>query len=96
MSIYSLSSYTYKLNDDINKNAKLNTVKISETAGDGLSVRIDNNATLEFKNVKDGSSYTVTSCKIFQLPFALQMTERNSAARFYDKITVTGLSLIHI
>lgn len=90
MSIYSLSSYTYKLNDDIDKNAKLNTVKISETAGDGLSVRIDNNATLEFKNVKDGSSYTVTSCKIFQLPFALQMTERNSAARFYDKITVTG------
>lgn len=90
MSIYSLSSYTYKLNDDINKNAKLNTVKISETAGDGLSVRIDNNATLEFKNVKDGSSYTVTSCKIFQLPFALQMTQRNKAARFYDKITVTG------
>ncbi len=90
MSIYSLSSYTYKLNDDIDKNAKLNTVKISETAGDGLSVRIDNNATLEFKNVKDGSSYTVTSCKIFQLPFALQMTQRNKAARFYDKITVTG------
>ena len=90
MSIYALTSYTYKFNDDIDKNAQLNTIKIRETAGDGLSVRIDNNATLEFTNTKDNSSYTVTGCKIFQLPFSLQLTQRANAARFYNKLTVTG------
>lgn len=90
MSLYALTSYTYTLNDDQNPKAQTKTVRISDTAGEGLSVRIDNNATLEFHNVKDDSVYTVTHCKIFQLPFALQMTDRNSAARFYDKITVTG------
>lgn len=90
MSIYSLTSFTYQLNDDLDSSATLNTVTISDTAGTGKAVKIANGVTLQFKNITDGSTYRITGAKVFQLPFELQMTDRNTAARFYDRLKITG------
>lgn len=90
MSIYSLTSFTYKLNDDLNSSATLQTVTIGDTPGTGKSVRIANGVTLQFNNITDGATYRITSAKVYQLPFELQMTDRNTASRFYDRLKISG------
>lgn len=90
MSIYALTSFTYELNDDLDASATQQTVTVSDTAGAGKSVRIANGVTLQFTNITDGSTYRITSAKVFQLPFELQMTDRNTASRFYDRLKITG------
>lgn len=90
MSIYSLTSFTYQLNDDLDSNAAQQTVAISDTPVTENAIRIANGVTLQFKNITDGATYRITGANVFQFPFELQMTDRNTASRFYDRLKITG------
>lgn len=85
MTIYSLTEFNYVLNSN-----KIETANITDTQSAGTAKRITDKVSLQFSNTADGAKYTISNAKVFRLPFALQMTDRNTAARFYDRLTVTG------
>ncbi|MDD4843747.1 MAG: type II secretion system protein, partial [Anaerotignum sp.] len=90
MSVFALSKFTYRLNDDINSAAPTVTVLADTTPGTNKAVKITNKVSLEFYNTADSSRYTISNAMVYQFPFSLQMTDRNTAARFYDRLTITG------
>ncbi len=90
MTIYSLTSFTYRLNADLYPSTGTVTVEVASSAGTNKAVKITDRVSLQFSNTVDGSKYTISNAKVFQLPFSLQMTDRNTAARFYDRLTMTG------
>ncbi|MCQ4935811.1 GLUG motif-containing protein [Anaerotignum propionicum] len=85
MTIYSLTEFNYVLNSN-----KIETANITDTQSAGTAKRITDKVSLQFSNTADGAKYTISNAKVFRLPFALQMTDRNTAARFYDRLTITG------
>lgn len=85
MTIYSLTKFSYVLNSN-----KIETANITDTQSAGTAKRITDKVSLQFSNTADGAKYTISNAKVFRLPFALQMTDRNTAARFYDRLTITG------
>ncbi|SHE83904.1 GLUG motif-containing protein [Anaerotignum propionicum] len=95
MTIYSLTKFNYCLNLKDNatadeKTAATKVVNITDTQSAGTAKRITDKVSLQFSNTADGARYTISNAKVFRLPFALQMTDRNTAARFYDRLTITG------
>ncbi|WP_304509187.1 GLUG motif-containing protein [Anaerotignum sp.] len=90
MTIFSLSKFTYRLNADLYPGTGTVTVDVATTPGVNKAVKITDRVSLQFSNTVDGSKYTISNAKVFQLPFSLQMTDRNTAARFYDRLTITG------
>lgn len=92
MTIYSLAKFEYRLNDDIDISPKTVVVNVSDKEDRDSAKKITEKVSLLFKN-KKGSLYTVSNAKVYRLPFNLQMTTRDNALRFYDKLTITGYSL---
>lgn len=90
MTIYALSKFEYRLNDDLKPSTETITVYTDTTPGVNKAVKITDKVSLQFTNTVDSSKYTISNAKVYQLPFSLQMTDRNTAARFYDRVTMTG------
>lgn len=89
-SIHSLTSFTYILNEDLNTAASAQTIFIDSSPGAGKAAILDNKASIPLTDVTSGSVYTITDVKIYQLPFELQMTNRDTTGRFYDQLKITG------
>lgn len=89
---YALTSFQYRLNADLTGNAG-RPVTVSTGTGESQSALLGEDVSLTF--VSKGESgkeieYTISNCYIFRLPFKLQMADRQTAARFYDQLKVTG------
>lgn len=92
VSPYALKVYDYVLNGDSSSSTmhKDNgTVEIADQD------KLADHTTLTFKNIDPEtqevkSTYEISNCNVFRLPFKLQMTNRSEATRFYDELKITG------
>lgn len=89
MTSYALTKFTYTLNKDLNLSAPTIEVSISDKQNTGTANKIADNISLQFSN-KKGAHYTISNAKLIRLPFALQMTDRDKTARFYDRLVISG------
>lgn len=93
LSVNPLSKFTYRSNDDLNSSVATQTVEIAESESETTkqkATKIAENTSLSFTNTTDNSRYSIANAMVYRLPFSLQMTDRNTAARFYDRLKITG------
>ncbi len=91
MTIYELGGFQYELNGDL-PNPKRNSVKVTDSATPTAeeATKIMNRVSLVFTNIEESNiKYTISNARVYRLPFALQMTDRNTAARFYDRLEIS-------
>ena len=91
MTIYTLDGFEYQLNGDLKNpkpKEKVNIVNLSDTTS-AQATKITDKVSLLFTKKDSGSKYTIANAKVYRLPFDLQMTERNTAARFYDRLEIS-------
>lgn len=101
MTVYDLKSFSYTLDTaalsgNRISNGSVATVKQESEAGAKNSLLLLENAELKFSNQssQSGQETTISSAKVYRLPFNLQITERTSASSFWESLTVTGYSSI--
>ncbi len=101
MTVYDLKSFSYTLDTaalsgNRLSNGSVTTVKQESEANAQNSLLLLENAELKFSNQssQSGQETTISSAKVYRLPFNLQITERTSASSFWESLTVTGYSSI--
>ena len=101
MTVYDLKSFSYTLDTaalsgNRVSSGSVTTVKQESEANAQNSLLLLENAELKFSNQssQSGQETTISSAKVYRLPFNLQITERTSASSFWESLTVTGYSSI--
>ncbi len=83
MSIYDLVSFKYSLND-----SSTHALTLSSTPDTNSFVLLAKPANVTFTHT-DGDELTVSYLYLYQLPFALQQTNRDVKGSFFDELVVT-------
>ena len=84
MSIYDLASFQYSLND-----SNTQTLTISTTPGASKFVLLAKPANVTFTHT-GGDEFTISYLYLYQLPFALQQTNRDVRGSFFDELVITN------
>lgn len=100
MSVYQISRFSYQLNDGNETEA---LVSKTATQGNSLSLGTKRSLTFQKCEITDSNSgeakvvtgsgaatFTADALYLYRLPFALQETDRNAKAAYYDKLELTA------
>ena len=102
MTVYRLASFEYTLDNGTGTTSAKKRISINEsdnaldTASKDEAALMLKNASLVFSNDENNSykETTITNAWVYRLPFGLQINDRMSSNTFWEKLTVTGYSVL--